>query len=106
MEQQFVSAAQGLSFMAEEMAKRTREIEITRMYAQYVAGSNVEVYVDRAFSTVHIADLAEQSLDVLLEGHDADEFIDAADELYERLGEITMEEAYQATAHPYLDLMV
>ena len=80
MEQQFVSAAQGLSFMAEEMAKRTREIEIT--------------------------DLAELNLDVLLEGHDADEFIEAADELYERLGEITMEEAYQATAHPYLDLMV
>ena len=106
METQFVSGTQALQFMAEEIARRTREIQIARTYAKYVSGSNVHVAVDRAFSTVHIADLAHDNLDILLQNSDADEFIDAADELYERLGEITMEEAYQATAHPYLDLMV
>jgi len=103
---QLVSSQAAMGFMAAEIKRRQSEIRIARDQAKFVQGSHVAVNVDRRFSTVHILDLNDESLDVFLQGSDADEFIDAADDLYECLGEITMEQAYQVQAHPYLDLMV
>ena len=104
--EQLVSGTQSLQFMAEEIAKRTRELEIFQHQLRYVKGSAVAVDVERGFSAVSIVDLNDPSNDVFLQGQEADEFIDEADELYERLGEVSLEDAYAVTAHPYLDLLV
>jgi hypothetical protein len=98
----FVSAPGSLSAMAQIMSQQQRELAIHRQQISYFDQSNVDFTVDRMYSTVHIADVAEPVAGVFLQDHEADTFIEQADALFEH-GNLSMSECYKVIAYPYLD---
>ncbi len=101
---QFVSGTDSLNVMKSMITEKERELAIYRQQIRYVEKSNVTVEVQRNYSTVAIDDADGEG--VFLQGCEADEFIDAADALFESTGELSLAEAYKVQAYPYIDTMV
>ena len=82
-------------------AKPVELPEIIREQASYVTNSGVDVQVDTRLGTVAMVHEGETVF--FLEGYQAGGFIDSARSLYYRTKEITLNEAYTATAKPYVE---
>jgi hypothetical protein len=71
--------------------------EIIRADASYAG--DVAIDVDTAYSTVAIGD------DIFLQGDEAVSFIDEAQALWEKAGDVGIDEVYAHLAKPYLDCL-
>lgn len=60
---------------------------------------DVAVYVDRDMSAITISSVGKE--DIYLQDHEADEFINAVDNLYSDAGNVTEDEAALCHAEPY-----
>jgi len=63
--------------------------------AAYARMSDVEIDVDTAFGTVAIGEYA------FMQGDGADAFINEAREIWEKCGDVTLDEVYAYLAEPY-----
>lgn len=64
----------------------------------------VRVDINRAFSTVCIVDLSSvEHEDVFMQGHEADDFVDAIDKIAESHPEVNFEDIALHLAKPYVD---
>lgn len=75
--------------------KHPRFDEIIRTSAWRVR--NVVINVDETMPTIAIGE------NVFLQGEEADNFIEAARELYEQAQTVTMDDCYACVAHPYVE---
>lgn len=78
----------------------TRTLENEMKFSDIVRASaarmaDVEIDVDESFGSVAIGEYA------FMQGDDADAFIEEARELWEKCGDVTIDEAYAALAEPY-----
>ena len=65
------------------------------------------VKVDHLFSWVSIESKIDPEMSAFLQGHDADEFIDRADQMWEREDlNLTREDSYEAVAYDYLGMLL
>ena len=62
---------------------------------------NVCVDIDRRFGTVCISSNGEE--DIFMQGEDASDFIAQVDNLYEKAGDVTEDEAALCCAAPYCE---
>jgi hypothetical protein len=75
--------------------KTPRFDELIRISAWHVR--NVRIDVDEHMPTVTIGE------NVFLQGEEADNFIEAAEKLYEQAQTVTMDHCYACVAHPYVE---
>ena len=69
-----------------------------------VGASSFEVDVDYSFSTVCIKDLLpDPQDDIFMQGEEADNFIDEVENLYNRTGNLGLDEAEMFVALPYVE---
>lgn len=79
--------------------------DIIRQNVEFVSNSQVSVKVDRSMSQVVISSDTDEDEYVALQGHDADNFIEEADKLFEQVGDVSLQECYEHLAYDYLDLL-
>lgn len=79
--------------------------DIIRQNVKFVEDSQVTVKVDRPFDQVVISSDTDEDEWVSLQGDDAERFIKEADELYEKAGDVSLQECYEHLAYDYLDLL-
>ena len=79
--------------------------KIHEQQISYVDNSNVEVIVDALAPSVLIADRDDADNCVLLQGHEADDFINNSDALFHRCGYLTRADARKICAYPMVDML-
>jgi len=79
--------------------------EIIRQNVKFVSDSEVTVVVNRSQSWVTITDNNDEDEFVSLQGDDAEKFIEEADELFQKVGDVSLQECYEHLAYDYLDLL-
>lgn len=75
---------------------------ILQAQRDYVANSGITVDIDRGLGTVDIA--GTFGTIAYMQGDEGYGFIEAADELWEREGDIGMDDALLIAAYPYADI--
>ena len=73
--------------------------DLIRQSAEWTRNSNVEIDVDESFGTVAIGELA------FMQGDEADSFIESANDLYEKCGDVTIDECYEYLAWSYIECL-
>jgi hypothetical protein len=76
-------------------------VEIIQEDARYIERSRVTITADTAHSWVCIAD--EDGNECFMQGHEADEFNDRAEQLYNDAQLVTLEECRAHLARPYAE---
>lgn len=64
---------------------------------------NFVVHVEETLGTVSIRESDDTNEDIFLQGHEAEEFIANANELYVNAGHISPDEAHEYLALPYIE---
>lgn len=62
---------------------------------------NVSIEVDTAYETVCISEAGHD--DIFMQGDDARQFITEAEELYNKDGDVSMDDCYACLAEPYCE---
>ena len=79
--------------------------EIIEQQAQYVRNSHVAVDIQQSMPWVSIYEQGNESRGIFLQGHEAEQFMQAITDLSAQLQDCTYEDLALSVAYPYTDLL-
>lgn len=80
-------------------------IDILKQQAEYTRNSGVEVDIDEPMGTVNIFETHNPDCCVFLQGDEGYTWIDEWREIWEKVGDLGLDECALAQAYPYLDIL-